>query len=116
MESLLISIIIPVYNAEKYLNRCLDSVLAQTFTNWECLLIDDGSKDLSGKICDEYVSKDSRFRVFHKENGGVSVARNLGIRESLGEWIYFCDSDDYVYPQGRRHDERGVHQRLLLDA
>ena len=100
MDNPLISIIIPVYNAEKYLHQCLDSVVAQTYTNWECLLIDDGSKDSSGAICDEYAEKDSRFRVFHKENGGVSSARNLGIKEASGEWIYFCDSDDYIYPQG----------------
>ena len=76
MDNPLISIIIPVYNAEKYLHQCLDSVVAQTYTNWECLLIDDGSKDSSGAICDEYAEKDSRLRVFHKANGGVSSARH----------------------------------------
>ena len=100
MNSPLISIIIPVYNAERYLRQCLDSVVAQTYTNWECLLVDDGSKDGSGEICDEYAKKSSRFRVFHKENGGVSSARNTGIEESKGEWVYFCDADDYVYPKG----------------
>ena len=93
---ILISIIIPVYNVEKYLNSCLDSVLAQIYENWECLLIDDGSKDSSGKICDEYASKDSRFRVFHKENGGVSSARNLGLDNAEGEWVTFVDSDDVL--------------------
>ena len=71
-----ISIIIPVYKAEKYLRRCLDSVLSQTLSNWECILVDDGSPDQSGAICDEYAAKDSRFRVIHKPNGGVSSARN----------------------------------------
>lgn len=91
-----ISIIVPVYNAEKYLNRCIDSILAQTYTDFELLLINDGSKDNSGKICDEYVNKDSRVRVFHKENAGVSKARNLGLDSALGEWITFVDSDDWV--------------------
>lgn len=91
-----VSIIVPVYNVEKYIRRCLDSIIAQTFTDWECLLIDDGSPDNSGKICDEYAKKDSRFRVFHKENGGVSSARNLGVQEASGEWIAFIDSDDIV--------------------
>lgn len=91
-----ISIIVPVYNAEKYLNRCIDSVLTQTYTNFELLLINDGSKDRSGEICDEYAAKDSRVRVFHKENGGVSSARNLGLDNIRGEWVTFCDSDDYV--------------------
>lgn len=92
----MISIIVPVYNAEKYLRRCIDSVLAQTYTNFELLLINDGSKDKSGKICDEYASRDSRIRVFHKENAGVSRARNLGLDNAKGEWLTFIDSDDWV--------------------
>lgn len=91
-----ISIIIPVYNAEKYLRQCLDSVLAQTYSDFEVLLINDGSKDNSGKICDEYAAKDTRFTVFHKENGGVSSARNLGLENAQGEWVTFVDSDDYI--------------------
>ena len=91
-----VSIIVPVYNAEKFLNRCIDSILAQTYTDWELLLIDDGSKDASGRICDEYATKDERIRVFHKENGGVSSARNLGLDHAQGEWITFVDSDDYI--------------------
>ena len=91
-----ISVIIPVYNAESTLRRCVDSVLAQTFTDFECLLINDGSKDKSGEICDEYAAKDSRVRVFHKENGGVSSARNVGLDNATGEWIAFVDSDDWV--------------------
>lgn len=95
-----VSIIIPVYNVENYIERCIDSILNQTFQNFEILLIDDGSTDKSGKICDNYSLKDSRIRVFHKSNGGVSSARNLGIQKSLGEWIYFCDSDDEVCLNG----------------
>ena len=94
-----ISVIIPVYNAESTLRRCVDSVLAQTFTDFECLLINDGSKDKSGEICDEYARKDSRVRVFHKENGGVSSARNVGLDNARCEWITFVDSDDY-FQQG----------------
>ena len=91
-----ISIIVPVYNAEKYLHRCVDSILAQTFTDFELLLINDGSKDNSGKICDEYAAKDPRVRVFHKENGGVSSARNMGLDNAKGEWVTFVDSDDWL--------------------
>lgn len=91
-----VSVIVPVYKAENYLHRCVDSLLAQTFTDFEILLIDDGSPDHSGIICDEYAAKDSRIRVFHKENGGVSSARNIGLDKSNGEWIVFVDSDDWV--------------------
>ena len=90
-----ISVIIPVYNAEKYLYRCIDSVLVQTFTNWELLLIDDGSKDSSGVICDEYAAKDTRVKVFHKENGGVSDTRNYGLDLAQGKYLMFLDSDDF---------------------
>ena len=92
----LISIIIPIYNVENYLCQCLDSIMGQTYKNFECLLINDGSPDHSADICREYVSKDSRFRYFEKENGGVSSARNLGIEHSKGEYITFIDSDDWV--------------------
>ena len=91
-----ISVIVPVYNAGKYLCRCVDSILAQTFTDFELLLIDDGSKDSSSAICDEYASADSRVRVYHKPNGGVSSARNLGLDNARGKWIAFADADDYV--------------------
>ena len=90
----LVSIIVPVYNAEKYLNRCIDSILSQTVTDFELLLIDDGCKDESGCICDEYAEKDARVRVFHKPNGGVSSARNLGLDNAKGKWITFVDADD----------------------
>jgi glycosyltransferase involved in cell wall biosynthesis len=91
-----ISIIIPVYNVEKYLAECVDSVLAQTFTDFECILIDDGSLDRSPSICDEYAEKDCRIKVIHKKNGGVSSARNAGLDIAQGEWIVFIDSDDWV--------------------
>lgn len=91
-----ISVIVPVYNAEKYLHRCIDSILNQTFTDFELLLINDGSKDQSSIICDKYARKDSRIRVFHKENGGVSSARNLGLDNAKGKWVVFVDSDDWV--------------------
>lgn len=91
-----ISIIVPVYNAENYLNRCVDSIVAQSFTDFEVLLVDDGSKDKSGEICDEYARKDSRISVFHKENGGVSSARNLGLDKASGEYITFIDADDFL--------------------
>ena len=93
-----ISIIVPVYNVEKYIRRCIDSLLAQTFTNIEILLIDDGSPDNSGTICDEYALIDSRVKVIHKTNGGVSSARNAGLDTATGTYIMFCDPDDYVEP------------------
>lgn len=94
----LISIIVPVYNTEKYLDQCIQSVLAQTYTNWELLLINDGSTDKSGKICDKYSAKDSRIRVFHKSNGGVSSVRNYGMERIKGEYVIHVDSDDWVEP------------------
>ena len=92
----MLSVIVPVYNAEAYLHRCIDSILMQTYINYELLLIDDGSTDKSGAICDEYLKKDSRVRVFHKDNGGVSSARDMGLGKSQGEWVTFIDSDDWV--------------------
>lgn len=91
-----ISVIVPVYNVEKYLSRCIDSILAQTFTDFELILVDDGSTDESGKICDEYAAKDKRIIVIHKENEGVSKARNVALDKARGEYICFCDSDDYL--------------------
>lgn len=92
----LISIIVPVYNVEQYLSCCIESILAQTFTNFELLLIDDGSKDRSRDICEKYASKNNHIKVFHKKNGGVSSARNMGLDNARGEWIAFVDSDDIV--------------------
>ena len=91
-----ISIIVPVYKAEKYLRRCIDSILAQTFTDFELILIDDGSPDNCPAICDEYAQNDNRIRVIHKENGGVSSARNIGLDTGRGKYVMFCDADDYV--------------------
>ena len=91
-----ISIIVPVYNVEQYLERCVESILKQTVDNFELLLINDGSSDNSGQLCDELSRRDNRIRVLHIQNGGVSNARNLGIQSSRGEWISFIDSDDYV--------------------
>lgn len=92
----LISVIIPVYNVEDYLRECIDSVLCQTYENFEIILVNDGSTDSSGKICDEYVEKDERVTVIHQKNGGLSVARNTGLSETNGEYVYFLDSDDYI--------------------
>jgi len=94
----LISVIIPVYNVGEFLRPCLDSLIAQTYQNLEILLIDDGSTDGSGLYCDEYTAKDSRFKVTHKKNGGVSSARNLGLDLAQGEYIAFVDADDRVLP------------------
>lgn len=91
-----ISIIVPVFNVSPYLHRCIDSILAQTFTNFELILINDGSSDNSGEICENYIHKDNRAKVIHKENGGVSKARNTGLDIAIGEYITFIDSDDYV--------------------
>lgn len=93
-----VSVIIPIYNAEKYLRRCVDSVLKQDFEDFELLLVDDGSKDLSGNICDEYAKQDARVRVIHKENSGVSDSRNLAISKARGEYLQFLDSDDWITP------------------
>ena len=92
----LISVIVPVYNSEKYLHRCIDSILVQTYVNFELIIVDDGSNDSSGVICDVYEMRDARVRVFHKENGGVSSARNMGINNAKGEWIIFVDADDFL--------------------
>lgn len=94
----LISVIIPVYNVEQYLSTCIDSVINQTYHNLEIILVDDGSPDRCGVICDEYAMQDSRIRVIHKVNGGLSDARNAGIEIARGQWLAFIDSDDYIAP------------------
>ncbi len=108
----LISIIIPVYNAEFCLPRCLNSILDQDFKDFELLLVDDGSVDGSGGICDEYSEKDARIRVFHKENGGVSSARNLGLKEANGTWICFVDADDEMMPNGLKVMTEGISEDI----
>lgn len=92
----MISVIVPVYQVEKYLHRCVESILNQTFEDYEVILVDDGSKDSSGKICDQYAALDTRIKVIHQENQGLSGARNAGIAVAKGEWIIFVDSDDYI--------------------
>lgn len=99
MSEMLISVIVPVYNIEsEYLERCIRSICDQTYKNLDIILVDDGSTDGSGTVCDTFAAEDCRIRVFHKENGGSSSARNLGIREARGEYIGFIDSDDYIEP------------------
>ena len=98
MRETKISIVVPVYNAEKELQRCVDSIFRQSFSNWELLLIDDGSRDSSSALCDRLGAQDTRVRVWHKENGGVSSARNLGICKAEGEYLFFTDSDDTLFP------------------
>ena len=95
----LISVIIPIYNVEAYLDECIASVIAQTYSNLEIILVDDGSPDNCPQMCDEWAAKDSRIRVIHKENGGLSDARNAGIDIATGEYIAFVDSDDWIEPE-----------------
>ena len=92
----LISVVVPVYNVEKYIDKCINSIINQTYKNLEIILVDDGSPDNCGNICDEYAKKDNRIIVIHKENGGVSSARNIGIKNAKGKWITFVDSDDWI--------------------
>lgn len=96
MNKIAISVIVPIYNMEKLMRKCLDSILAQSFHNYECLLIDDGSTDESSNICDEYAEKDSRFKAFHKVNGGLSDARNYGLSKAKGDYTIFFDPDDWA--------------------
>ena len=96
MSKPLVSIIIPVYNVELYLSKCIDSILAQSFTDWECILVDDGSKDKSGSICDNYALKDNRIKVIHQNNSGVSIARQVGIDNVCGEYSIHIDPDDWI--------------------
>ena len=94
-----ISIIVPIYNVEKQLSTCIESILNQTFMNFELILVDDGSPDKCGEICDEYEKKDKRIKVIHKKNGGLSDARNAGLNIATGKYIGFVDSDDIIHPQ-----------------
>lgn len=99
----MISVIIPVYNVEKYLAECVESVLNQSYTDYEVILVDDGTTDSSGRMCDEYARKDPRIRVIHRPNGGLSAARNTGLDVARGEYVYFLDSDDYIEPCALEH-------------
>lgn len=96
MNNTKISVVLPCYNVEKYIRKGLESILAQTFQEWEAIMVDDGATDNTGIICDEYAAKDSRFRVIHTQNQGVSCARNTGIKEAKGEYLYFMDPDDWI--------------------
>ena len=98
MQNIFISIIVPVYNVEQYIHECLDSIAQLKAFEWEAILVDDGSTDASGSICDEYARRESRFRVIHQTNSGVSAARNAGLEAARGEWIWFVDSDDTINP------------------
>lgn len=93
----MISVIVPIYNVENYLENCINSILNQSYTDFELILVDDGSPDNCGKICDDYAKKDSRIKVIHKKNGGLSDARNIGIEAAKGEYISFIDSDDWIH-------------------
>ena len=114
MENPLISVIVPVYNAEHTLHRCIDSILQQSYRHFELLLVDDGSIDASGAICDQYVDNDGRVKVFHKTNGGVSSARNLALDNSSGDYITFCDSDDYVSEDWLTNYQKGFLSNMDL--
>lgn len=94
----MVSIIVPVYNIQEYLSACIDSIISQTYPDIEVILVNDGSQDSSGQICDEYVARDRRVKVIHKENGGVSSARNSGLVDAVGEWIMYVDGDDWIEP------------------
>lgn len=96
MNNPLVTVVVPIYNVEKYLNRCLDSIVNQTYQNLEIILVDDGSLDNCPRICDEYAQKDNRIKVIHKQNAGQGIARNVGIANATGKYICFFDSDDYI--------------------
>lgn len=107
----LVSVVVPVYNVEKYLRRCIDSIILQSYINLEIILVDDGSLDSSGNICDEYLKKDKRIKVIHQKNGGLSAARNTGIKKSIGKYICFIDSDDYV----EKDYVKIMYDKIILD-
>ncbi len=109
-EKPLLSIIVPVYDVENYLQKCIDSILAQTFTDFELILVDDGSPDNCPALCDTAAAKDARVRVIHQKNGGLSAARNAGLDVARGEWIGFVDSDDYIAPEMYEKLYRAVQQ------
>ena len=118
-----ISVIVPVYRAEAYLHDCVDSILAQTFSDFELILVDDGSPDNCGAICDDYAARDSRVRVIHQENQGQAAARNRALAVAKGDWVCFVDSDDDVHPQmleclGQAADESGAAMSMcrMLEA
>ena len=105
-----VSIIVPIYNAEQTLRRCIESILTQAFTDFELLLVDDGSCDSSGAICDEYAAQDSRIQVIHKENSGVSSSRNLAISRAQGTYLQFLDSDEWITPDATSYLVRAAQE------
>ena len=109
-----ISIIIPVYNVEAYLDDCINSLLKQTYKNFEVILINDGSTDNSGIICDQYACKDNRIKVYHKINEGVSIARNFGLEKAKGEWVCFIDSDDWIKDETLEYVSKYWHNKDLI--
>lgn len=113
MSNILVSIIVPVYNTGKYLYKCLDSILNQTLQEIELILVDDGSDDNSGAICDFYSERDKRVRVIHKKNEGVSIARNVGMQAAKGEYIGFVDSDDWI--EKEMYQEMYYYAKNLLN-
>lgn len=115
MKEYLLTIIVPVYNVEPYLSDCIESILSQSFDNFELLLIDDGSTDSSGEICDRYAKSDKRIRVFHTENQGVSSARNRGLDEARGKYISFVDSDDYIQADTYSQNIKILEADLSID-
>lgn len=112
---MIFSIIVPIYNVEKYLRCCVDSVLAENFSDYEMILVDDGSPDGCGKICDEYAGKYPHIKVIHKENGGLSDARNAGIRAAKGDYLIFLDSDDYWTDTNRSKNAGGGGFSLIYN-
>ena len=110
-----ISIITPVYKAEQFIKRCVDSVISQTYNNWELILVNDGSPDNSGAICNEYAQLDSRIKVFHKENGGVSSARNLALEQVNSDWITCLDADDEIQPTFLQSFFDGVDNSINIE-
>ena len=100
-----VSVVVPVYNCDKYINKCLESISGQTFKDLEIILVDDGSTDASGELCDAFAKKDDRVKVYHKPNGGVSSARNFGLSKASGEYVMFVDSDDYILSDGIKKAE-----------
>lgn len=107
-----VSIIVPVYNAEQYLSGCISSILSQSYADFELLLVDDGSTDGGGAVCDAFAKKDNRVHVFHKENGGASSARNIGLKEARGEWVCFVDADDEMLPGGLQFMVAGISDEV----
>lgn len=116
----MVSVIIPIYNSEKYLQKCIDSITAQTYSDLEIILVDDGSTDCSGTICDDYQSRDNRITVIHQKNCGQAEARNNGLAHASGQYIYFQDSDDLLYPEAISHLDSYIKQEqadiVLFDA